>query len=60
MYRPGAVHFVTLGRLARVRAEADRRPYCRTGLGLKIKPIGIDRIAARGSEVGLGWVSPNG
>jgi hypothetical protein len=46
MHRLGAVDFVTLGRLARVRAEADRRPDCRTGLGLRIRPLGLDRLAS--------------
>ena len=45
MHRLGAADFFTLGRLARVRAEADRRRYGRTGLGLRIRPHGIDRLA---------------
>ena len=42
VHRLATVDCVTLRRFARVRAEAGRRPYCRSGLGLRIKPLSGD------------------
>ena len=56
MYLPAMADFETVWTLARVRAEQEGRPRCRTGQGLRIKPLGIDRIGAAtdrgGAQVG--------
>ena len=49
--------------LRECRAEQDRRRYSSTGLGLRIKPFGIDRIAARrhrGDSTGAGLAVDQG
>ena len=60
MHRPGVADFETVWTLARGRAEREGRPRCRTGLGLRIKPFGIDRVGA--PEIGAvpGWADPDG
>lgn len=40
LQRPARADVDAVWPLARVRAEADRRRYGRTGLGLRIKPLG--------------------
>lgn len=46
MHRGGAVDVVALWTLARARAEQADQPSCRTGLGLRIKPLGSDWLFA--------------
>ena len=41
----GSGDFVTLARASANAAEADCRPHYRTGLGFRIKPLGINRLA---------------
>lgn len=48
MHRSGAVDFVTLRTRARAQAEQADQPSCRTDLGLRIKPLGTERVGAAG------------
>jgi hypothetical protein len=48
MHRPEVADAETVSWLARVRAEREGRPRCRTDLGLRSRPLGRDRSHSSG------------